>query len=273
MEREANCAFVDTPDKHGFTLIELLVVVTIISILAAMLLPALQNATNAARAVSCVNNTRQISFGLSMYTNDYEGYMPPLFRNHPSYTIPGTCFFTQICDNYLQDLSVMVCPFEWKDHGKYYGPPWNRVNRSYVINWCTDADKLGLPLDPPGPGTHWTENMEMGIKPHLATQAQLDSPSPEVVPLLFDQLGGAHNRDGACQHTGGHGAVFNVWDGVYGAGSDAGEPSRHPRSYTVLFFDGHAKKMSVNPFIIAPTGEPAADHNDILYNMYHWKLP
>lgn len=65
-----------TNSRNAFTVIELLVVVTIVSILTAMILPAVQAARAAARRMSCQNNMRQISLALINHEATFK-YLPP----------------------------------------------------------------------------------------------------------------------------------------------------------------------------------------------------
>ena len=70
---------------HGFTLIELLVVIAIIAILAAILLPALNQARERGRAATCVNNLKQVGTAMLTYSDTNDGYVPG-FCQAPTFT-------------------------------------------------------------------------------------------------------------------------------------------------------------------------------------------
>ncbi len=68
---------------RAFTLIELLVVISIVSLLIAILLPALAGARVAAQRVACLSNLRQIGIGVKVYLNNFDNHLPV------QYPMPG----------------------------------------------------------------------------------------------------------------------------------------------------------------------------------------
>lgn len=88
----------------GFTLVELLVVIGIIAVLAALLLPAVQGAREAARRTECLNKIKQLGIGVLAYESQ-NGVLPP----------GGT----------MRGPAGTVCNFEGGAFSSHNGPPWS----------------------------------------------------------------------------------------------------------------------------------------------------
>jgi len=106
--------------QKAFTLVELLVVIGIISILIAILLPALNRVQDAAQSTKCLANMQQVALCTAMYTNDNKGkwlvpYVVPYRSQNYSPTGVGfggaPFFYTYLSGIYLKEAPGMwVCP-------------------------------------------------------------------------------------------------------------------------------------------------------------------
>lgn len=125
---------------HGaFTLVELLVVITIIGILVALLLPAIQAARDAGRTTDCKNNLRQIGVALTAYEGK-KTHLPP---GAVQTTTPGTD-----PPNTYTNWAIEILPFlEKKNLYQRYDQELHNLHDSNLLVLQTTVDVYVCPVD------------------------------------------------------------------------------------------------------------------------------
>jgi len=181
----------DRAPRHAFTLIELLVVVSIIALLIAILLPAMQQAMTHARVVTCLSNQRQIGLGFMAYANDHAGSWPVRSSDGAMYSVyhwgePDFGWDShEMIERYVPPGALYFCPvarsywtYDWDDWW-----PDTAAGRGY--NWVMYA--VWVNLD--SPVYEYRDRSGAAVSPSAIMPSRLtDTRDQSRAPLMTCRL-------------------------------------------------------------------------------------
>lgn len=253
---------------HFFTLIELLVVITIIAILAALLLPALNSAKNAASVTQCMANQKQLGTLRQSYSLTYNGFVTPL-----------TCYTTDVSGwaSYLWNQMGGANLAQMPTNGSNSGTDWKDQLKASKMFVCPadkatgkfdDSDRNELPkasyamnrLSATKSATsNWFTAEQYGGSNPLFKVTQFMFPSYLIYvydcamnsdKYTFGQLLTKKNQSG---HYSMHGICTYDQNGMYLAGGSTDNaktdfnasitPFHTGRTWNYLFMDGHVATL------------------------------
>ena len=209
-------------EADAFTLIELLVVIAIIAILAAMLLPALAKAKEKGYRTICLNNQRQIMVSTTIYTGEFNDFIP--FCNAQQ--------FDPLGPGWLYNYPNLSQPGDAVN-----GLIWN-YHHSTNIYWCP-IDRAPLTMSvPPVPRYEQVSSYCMNVA--VEGNARLAYGSYKIVRFHGDQVAFWETDE-----KGGGGA----WNDGCNIPPD-GLTTRHNGGGTMVSFDGHVEYIKQRDFIL-----------------------
>lgn len=135
--------------RSGFTLIELLVVISIIAVLAALILPGIQNAREAARRAQCMSQMRNVNMAFHTYATAHNGQLPYLMT-----APPGTPGFspTAALDFDASDTNRTTNP------SSMTGLPWTVLIMPHIEQQGL-FDRLSISSNVSSPGPNSTDGL------------------------------------------------------------------------------------------------------------------